>query len=370
MKFVVSARSPVCREKVPPPPHQQLAIMSFFFSFFGVQRGKIDFNSLQLQLPIEWFEIRLNFFNPEYWQKSRASPKFQSSRSKVLRSYYQEPSGIIIMGCCVSKNPPVHQTQREAGAGGQKQEIAHGPGGHRQQLPPDHGIVNHQLHHDIGGQIHNNRGDGEMKKKAVAAASAASAATVKPIRKSSRITAASCDIQNNAPLHPTAPLHGKRINFGYGRDFDEKYSLGKLLGHGQFGYTYVGTEKATSNKVAVKCIEKKKVSLFCRIRRVTHLTLLLRASPSHFLQSFQGLKIKHFSSRLVPIWKECQHWDAEVLEQFLVHSKMHNLIDAGGLLEESILECTVWVQEVQEKQHIAWWHGVNVMDKTSSWRSS
>jgi hypothetical protein len=53
MKFVVSARSPVCREKVPPPPHQQLAIMSFFFSFFGVQRGKEDFNSLQLQLPIE-----------------------------------------------------------------------------------------------------------------------------------------------------------------------------------------------------------------------------------------------------------------------------------------------------------------------------
>jgi hypothetical protein len=268
-----------------------------------------------------------------------------------LRSYYQEPSGIIIMGCCVSKNPPAHQTQREAGAGGQKQEIAHGPGGHRQQLPPDHGIVNHQLHHDIGEQIHNNRGDGEMKKKAVAAASAAAA---KPIRKSSRITAASCDIQNNAPLHPTAPSQGKRINFGYGRDFDEKYSLGKLLGHGQFGYTYVGTEKATSNKVAVKCIEKKKVSLFCRIRWVTHLTLLLRASRSHFLQSFQGLQIKHFSSRLVPIWKECQHWDAEVLGQFLVHRKMVNLIDAGGLLEESILECTIWVQEVQEKQQIAW----------------
>jgi calcium-dependent protein kinase len=211
-----------------------------------------------------------------------------------LRSYYQEPSGIIIMGCCVSKNLPVHQTQREAGAGGQKQEIAHGPGGHRQQLPPDH---------DIGEQIHSNRGDGEMKKKAAAAASAASAAAAKPIRKRSRITAASCDIQNNAPLHPTAPLQGKRINFGYGRDFAEKYSLGKLLGHGQFGYTYVGTEKATSNKVAVKCIDKKKVSLFCRIRWVTNLTLLLRASPSHFLQSFQGLKIKHFSSRLVPIWK-------------------------------------------------------------------
>jgi hypothetical protein len=31
---------------------------------------------------------------------------------------------------------------------------------------------------------------------------------------------------------------------------------------------------------------------------------------------------------------------------------MHNLIDAGGLLEESILECTIWVQEVQENKKL------------------
>jgi hypothetical protein len=42
MKFVVSARSPVCKEKVPPPPHQQQAIMSFFFLFLG-PRGKERF---------------------------------------------------------------------------------------------------------------------------------------------------------------------------------------------------------------------------------------------------------------------------------------------------------------------------------------
>ncbi|CAK9219698.1 unnamed protein product [Sphagnum troendelagicum] len=182
------------------------------------------------------------------------------------------------MGCRGSKNPPVHQTQREAGAGGQKQEIAHGPGGHRQQLPPDHGIVNHQLHHNVGEQIHNNRGDGEMKKKAVAAESAAA---VKPIRKSSRITAASCDIQNNAPLHPAAPSQGKRINFGYGRDFDEKYSLGKLLGHGQFGYTYVGTEKANFNKVAVKCIEKKKMKLPVEVEDVKREVRILKTLSGH-----------------------------------------------------------------------------------------
>jgi calcium-dependent protein kinase len=53
---------------------------------------------------------------------------------------------------------------------------------------------------------------------------------------------------------------GKRTNFGYNRDFAKKYTLGKLLGHGQFGYTYIGIEKATSNKAAIKCIEKKQVN--------------------------------------------------------------------------------------------------------------
>lgn len=56
----------------------------------------------------------------------------------------------------------------------------------------------------------------------------------------------------------TIPL-GKRTNFGYERDFKQKYTLGKLLGHGQFGYTYVAIEKATGEKMAVKTIEKKQV---------------------------------------------------------------------------------------------------------------
>lgn len=45
----------------------------------------------------------------------------------------------------------------------------------------------------------------------------------------------------------TIPL-GKRTNFGYERDFKSKYTLGKLLGHGQFGYTYVALEKATGER--------------------------------------------------------------------------------------------------------------------------
>ena len=61
---------------------------------------------------------------------------------------------------------------------------------------------------------------------------------------------------------------GKRTDFGYEKDFDQRYSLGKLLGHGQFGYTYVGIDKANGDRVAVKRLEKSKVfplmpSSFC-----------------------------------------------------------------------------------------------------------
>lgn len=54
---------------------------------------------------------------------------------------------------------------------------------------------------------------------------------------------------------------GKRTDFGYGKDFGKRYSIGKLLGHGQFGYTYVATDKSNGDRVAVKKIEKSKVLL-------------------------------------------------------------------------------------------------------------
>ena len=51
----------------------------------------------------------------------------------------------------------------------------------------------------------------------------------------------------------------KRTDFGYDKDFDRRYSLGKLLGHGQYGYTHVGIDKANGDRVAVKRLEKMKV---------------------------------------------------------------------------------------------------------------
>lgn len=61
---------------------------------------------------------------------------------------------------------------------------------------------------------------------------------------------------------------GKRTNFGYDRDFASKYTVGKLLGHGQFGYTFIATDKANGNQLAVKKIDKNKVLFFSELKKV------------------------------------------------------------------------------------------------------
>ena len=64
----------------------------------------------------------------------------------------------------------------------------------------------------------------------------------------------SAKAKNSSPV----PL-GKLTKFGYSTDFSQRYEKGKLLGHGQFGFTYAATSRSTGEKVAVKVIEKKKV---------------------------------------------------------------------------------------------------------------
>ena len=53
---------------------------------------------------------------------------------------------------------------------------------------------------------------------------------------------------------------GKPTTFGYPTNFNQKFRQGKLLGHGQFGYTYVAIEISSGEQFAVKMIDKKKVS--------------------------------------------------------------------------------------------------------------
>ncbi|WMV16629.1 hypothetical protein MTR67_010014 [Solanum verrucosum] len=74
---------------------------------------------------------------------------------------------------------------------------------------------------------------------------------------------------------------GKRTDFGYDKDFDKKFTIGKLLGHGQFGYTYVATDKSNGNRVAVKRIEKKKMVVPIAVEDVKREVKILKAFAGH-----------------------------------------------------------------------------------------
>ncbi|XVE82484.1 hypothetical protein DITRI_Ditri16bG0008500 [Diplodiscus trichospermus] len=75
--------------------------------------------------------------------------------------------------------------------------------------------------------------------------------------------------------------YGKRMDFGYHKDFDKRYAIGKLLGHGQFGYTYVATDKANGDRVAVKKIDKNKMVLPIAVEDVKREVKILEALKGH-----------------------------------------------------------------------------------------
>ncbi|XP_057499824.1 calcium-dependent protein kinase 28-like [Actinidia eriantha] len=74
---------------------------------------------------------------------------------------------------------------------------------------------------------------------------------------------------------------GKRTDFGYDRDFDRRYTIGKLLGHGQFGYTYVAIDRASGDRVAVKRIDKNKMVLPIAVEDVKREVKILQALAGH-----------------------------------------------------------------------------------------
>ncbi|XP_010317648.1 calcium-dependent protein kinase isoform X1 [Solanum lycopersicum] len=85
---------------------------------------------------------------------------------------------------------------------------------------------------------------------------------------------------------------GKRTDFGYHKDFEKRYTIGKLLGHGQFGYTYVATDKSSGDRVAVKRIEKNKMVLPIAVEDVKREVKILKALGGHenvvqFYNSFE-----------------------------------------------------------------------------------
>ncbi|KAE8662884.1 Calcium-dependent protein kinase 16 [Hibiscus syriacus] len=74
---------------------------------------------------------------------------------------------------------------------------------------------------------------------------------------------------------------GKRTDFGYRKDFDTHYTIGKLLGHGQFGYTYVAVDKENGDRVAVKKIDKEKMVLPIAVEDVKREVKILKALKGH-----------------------------------------------------------------------------------------
>ncbi|TYJ14293.1 hypothetical protein E1A91_A10G108400v1 [Gossypium mustelinum] len=74
---------------------------------------------------------------------------------------------------------------------------------------------------------------------------------------------------------------GKRTDFGYRKDFEKRYTAGKLLGHGQFGYTYVAVDNENGDRVAVKKIEKMKMVLPIAVEDVKREVKILEALKGH-----------------------------------------------------------------------------------------
>ncbi|KAK4791624.1 hypothetical protein SAY86_032037 [Trapa natans] len=74
---------------------------------------------------------------------------------------------------------------------------------------------------------------------------------------------------------------GKKTDFGYAKDFDRRYTIGKLLGHGQFGYTYVAIDRTSGDRVAVKRIDKNKMVLPVAVEDVKREVKILQALTGH-----------------------------------------------------------------------------------------
>lgn len=165
------------------------------------------------------------------------------------------------MGSCCTKSSAAQEEQNEHKFAHQNYD-QNGAQKHQEQL--QHVAHNHkhtpQHHHHHWHAREQERSVVEDLQQPAQAAKKPPAAAVAAVPQSDRRKTARRIVGSNIRDNTSVPL-GKKTNFGYQRDFKAKYTLGKLLGHGQFGYTYVAIQKATGMRVAVKTIEKKQVLL-------------------------------------------------------------------------------------------------------------
>lgn len=92
--------------------------------------------------------------------------------------------------------------------------------------------------------------------------------------------------KENPYLIDYSVLHGS-VNRGpvlkdpTGRDISVKYELGNELGKGEFGITFLCTEKATNEKYACKLISKKKLRTAIDIEDVRREVDIMKRLPRH-----------------------------------------------------------------------------------------
>ncbi|KAL5200253.1 hypothetical protein ABZP36_021456 [Zizania latifolia] len=72
-----------------------------------------------------------------------------------------------------------------------------------------------------------------------------------------------------------------RVEFGYERDFEGRYQVGRLLGHGQFGYTFAATDRHSGDPVAVKRIDKAKMVRPVAVEDVKREVKILKELKGH-----------------------------------------------------------------------------------------
>ncbi|KAI0500150.1 hypothetical protein KFK09_018359 [Dendrobium nobile] len=74
---------------------------------------------------------------------------------------------------------------------------------------------------------------------------------------------------------------GKTTDFGFNRDFACRYTIGRLLGHGHFGYTFVGIDRVNGDRVAVKRIDRNKMVFPVAVEDVKREVKILEALRGH-----------------------------------------------------------------------------------------
>ena len=115
-----------------------------------------------------------------------------------------------------------------------------------------------------------------------ASAAPAGAAERRPSKEDKKGRRGGASPEGAAKAAAAAPV---RVEFGYERDFEARFEVGRLLGHGQFGYTFAATDRQSGDRVAVKRIDKAKVSSpGCRS---TSFRGLLWVIPGAFVHSIQ-----------------------------------------------------------------------------------